>query len=158
MSPGGSVMQDVQAITELLYRYCMLMDAGDFDGASAMFSKARVRMPAMQDVPGQVLRDIWHKLIVIYPCGTPRTQHMVFNPIVTVDADRTTASCQSRYLVVQQTDDFPLQMIAAGQYEDRFARDDGGWHFTFRDYSHLKLPGDLSHHLRSGTPHATPRH
>lgn len=146
-------MDDVQAITELLYRYSALMDAGDFDGACALFSKAQIRTPMVQTMSGSVMGDIWKNLIILYPCGTPRTQHMVTNAIVTVDAKRTTATCQSRYIVLQQTDKLPLQVIAAGAYDDRFARDDAGWHFSFRDYSHPTLSGDLSHHLRSAAPH-----
>ena len=141
-------MNDVQAITALLYRYCEFMDAGDFDRASQMFVKAKVRLPAVQDMPGLAMRDIWKQMIILYPCGTPRTQHMVTNPIVEVDATGASARCQSRYMVLQQTDSLPLQIIAAGHYEDRFVRDADGWHFTFRDYSHLKFSGDLSHHLR----------
>ena len=147
-------MSAFEEITALLYRYGACMDAADFEGACQLFEKAQVRLPAMQDMPGSAMLDIWRNIIILYPCGTPRTQHMVTNPIVTVDSDGKTATCQSRYLVVQQTESVPLQMIAAGHYEDRFARDAEGWHFTFRDYSHLKLPGDLSRHLR--TNHASP--
>lgn len=151
-------MSAFEAITALLYRYCAFMDAGDFEGASQLFAKAQVRLPAMQDMPGTAMREIWRKMIRLYPCGTPRTQHMVTNPIVTLDAGGRTASCQSRYMVLQQTDDLPLQVIAAGHYEDRFACDAQGWHFTFRDYSHLKLPGDLSRHLGKDAAPAAPRH
>ena len=142
-------MNDIHAITSLLYRYCDLMDSGDFEGASQLLSKAQVRLPAVRNMPGSAMRDIWRNLIILYPCGTPRTQHLVTNPVIDIDASGTQATCRSRYMVLQQTDSLPLQVIAAGRYEDEFARDEEGWHFTFRDYSYLTLSGNLNHHLRN---------
>ncbi|MOA58537.1 hypothetical protein D3C78_1829520 [compost metagenome] len=47
----------------------------------------------------------------------------------------------------QALDDIPLQPIASGRYLDRFARIDGQWCFTAREYR-LDLVGDMSRHLR----------
>ena len=142
-------MSAYEDITALLYRYCTFMDAGDFAGASQLFARAQVRLPAVKDMPGTGMYDLWRHMIILYPCGTPRTQHMVTNPIVEVDRCGTVAHCHARYMVLQQTDDLPLQIIAAGHYEDRFACDATGGHVTFRDYSHLKFSGNLNHHLRT---------
>ncbi|WP_343035018.1 nuclear transport factor 2 family protein [Aromatoleum diolicum] len=59
-----------------------------------------------------------------------------------------TATARSCYTVVQATDGFPPQIIATGRYHDRFARIDGEWHFTWRDYTLLDFTGDLSRHLK----------
>ena len=85
--------------------------------------------------------------MVLHPCGTPRTRHVVTNPIIEVDEAAGTATCRSCYTVLQQTETLPLQVIAAGRYLDTFARVDGQWRFASRDYSLFDMPGDLSQHL-----------
>jgi 3-phenylpropionate/cinnamic acid dioxygenase small subunit len=80
--------------------------------------------------------------------GTPRTKHVLSNPILEVDEAAGTASCRSYYTVFQQTETLPLQPIVSGRYHDRFRRIDGEWWFTQRDYSLLDLLGDTSQHLR----------
>ncbi|EUA56422.1 snoaL-like domain protein [Mycobacterium xenopi 4042] len=89
----------------------------------------------------------WRAAVVLYPDGTPRTKHVVTNPIIEIDEDAGTASCRSYYTVLQQIDDFPLQPIVVGRYHDGFERVDGAWRFCFRDYTLVDLVGDLSRHL-----------
>ncbi|MNG30044.1 hypothetical protein D3C84_1155770 [compost metagenome] len=48
----------------------------------------------------------------------------------------------------QATEQLPLQVIASGRYLDRFARIDGEWCFTAREYR-LDLVGDMSRHLQN---------
>jgi hypothetical protein len=76
--------------------------------------------------------------------NSPRTRHLVLNPIVDVDGD--TASARSTFCVVQSTETVPLQPIVVGRYHDTFARDGDGWYFTARrvDVEHI---GDVSAHL-----------
>jgi 3-phenylpropionate/cinnamic acid dioxygenase small subunit len=85
----------------------------------------------------------------IYACGTPRTKHVITNPIIEIDEDAGTATCRSYYTVLQATDDLPLQVIAAGRYHDTFERVNGAWRFKYRDYSLLDLKGNLSGHLQA---------
>jgi hypothetical protein len=72
---------------------------------------------------------------------------VISNPIVEVDDGGVTASCRSYYTVLQQTDEFPLQAVAAGRYHDRFERIEGQWRYSYRDYSLIDMVGDVSHHL-----------
>lgn len=139
-------MNDALSITNLLYHYGALMDAGDFARAADLLSDARVQLQGGRDVPGTAMRDIWEQMIILHPCGTPRTQHVITNPIVDIEAD--TARCQSCYTVLQQAEGGIVHVIAAGRYDDRFERVAGVWRFVFRDYSQLTLKGDLSQHLR----------
>jgi hypothetical protein len=64
-----------------------------------------------------------------------------------VAPDRRTAESWTYFTVLQATDGFPLQIVIAGRYHDRFAGDDGGWHFTEREEL-LDLIGDLSRHTK----------
>ena len=92
---------------------------------------------------------VWCNYMKIYPCGTPRTKHVITNPIVEIDEVAGKATCRSYYTVLQATDDLPLQIVAAGRYHDAFERVDGAWRFSYRDYSLLDLKGDLSGHLNT---------
>lgn len=137
------------AISNLLYLYAELMDAGDLDGAAALFRHADI-LVGDSDTPidFRALRETWGRYVLLHPCGTPRTKHVVTNPIIEIDEVAGAATCRSYYTVLQACGDFALQPIAAGRYHDRFERIDGIWRFSFRDYRMLDLVGALGQHLR----------
>ena len=136
-------------IANLLYTYAEYMDSGDFAGAASLFRHARLRVGGGGDgmVDADTMLSLWRGMVIVYPDGTPRTKHVVTNPIIEVDDAAGTATCRSYYTVLQQTDGFPLQVIVTGRYQDRFERVDGRWRFTYRDYSLIDAAGDVSHHL-----------
>ncbi|OSC42076.1 nuclear transport factor 2 family protein [Mycobacterium decipiens] len=138
-------------ITNLLYRYAECIDTGDLAGAAALFEHARIRVGGRggdQDtIDAAGLLGIWRSLIVLYPDGTPRTKHLVSNPIIEVDNDGATARCRSYYTVLQQTEEFGLQTIVAGRYHDHFVCVDGQWRYSYRDLTLIDMVGDVSHHL-----------
>ena len=53
----------------------------------------------------------------------------------------------ARLLVLQQTEELPLQTIVAGRYRDRFECVEGQWRFCYRDLTLIDMVGDVSHHL-----------
>jgi 3-phenylpropionate/cinnamic acid dioxygenase small subunit len=136
-------------IANLLYSYAEFIDSGDFAGAADLFRHARLRVATGPDgtVDADTMLSLWRGMVIVYPDGTPRTKHVVTNPIIEVDDAAGTATCRSYYTVLQQTDDFPLQVIVTGRYDDRFERVDDRWRFTYRDYSLIDALGDVSHHL-----------
>lgn len=138
-------------IANLLHRYAELMDAGELDSVAELFRHAKMKtVGALQDHAAML--EQWRVFVKIYPCGTPRTKHVVTNPIIEVDESANTASCRSYYNVLQETEKLPLQVIAAGRYHDEFERENGKWRFTYRDYTMLDLKGDLSNHLNITIP------
>lgn len=141
-------MQPETEIANLLYTYAEHIDLGRLAKAAALFGDAEV-MVAGSDVPVDHVRllELWKQHIRIHPCGTPRTRHVVTNPIITVSPDGRTAACRSCYTVFQATERLPLQPIITGRYHDRFALVDGSWRFAFRDYRLIDLVGDLGDHL-----------
>jgi 3-phenylpropionate/cinnamic acid dioxygenase small subunit len=136
-------------IANLLYAYAEFMDSGDFAGAASLFQHARLRVSAGAEgtVDADTMLSLWRGMVILYPDGTPRTKHVVTNPIIEVDDDAGTATCRSYYTVLQQVDEFPLQVIVTGRYHDRFERVDDRWRFAYRDYSLMDAVGDVSHHL-----------
>ena len=140
-------MNSAVAITNLLYLYAELMDAGELEKVAALFDHARIRTGGEGGEGSAPMLALWRAHVRIYPCGTPRTRHLITNPIVEVDEAAGTATCRSYYTVIQATPDLPLQPICAGRYHDAFVRIDGQWHFSERDYSLLDFIGDVSQHL-----------
>jgi 3-phenylpropionate/cinnamic acid dioxygenase small subunit len=140
MSPGTA--DDKLAITELLYRYAELIDAGDFDGVGELLGKG-----TFMGVEGAVtIGNLFAKTTRRYPeqGNTPRTRHLALNPIVDVDGD--TATARSTFCVVQQTETIALQPIVVGRYADTFVRGESGWYFTERIVD-VQMIGDVSDHL-----------
>jgi 3-phenylpropionate/cinnamic acid dioxygenase small subunit len=137
------------AVTELLYRYAELIDAGDFDGVGVLLARATFGGPASGVASGaEVIARLFAKTTRRFPDfdDAPRTRHLVLNPIVEVDGDAATA--RSTFCVLQQTESVPLQPIVVGRDFDRFARDadDRNWHFTERKVD-VQMIGDVSSHL-----------
>lgn len=141
-------MNSAVAIANLLYTYGELMDAGDFPAAAELLGAATVRLHGGQEIPGGDMLGIWQTMVVLHDGGRPYTKHVITNPILDIDEDRGLASCRSCYTVMQAMPGFPLQIIAAGRYHDRFERVGGAWRFSFRDYTMFDMQGDLSRHLK----------
>ena len=139
-------MSDRTAITDLIYRYAELIDAGDFDGLGRLLGRASFGGPRTPTVSGaQNIAGLFAMTTKRFPeTGTPGTRHLVLNPIVEIDGD--TASARSTFCVVQATDKIALQPIVVGRYYDTFTRAADGWHFSTR-IADVEMTGDVSDHL-----------
>ena len=138
-------------IANLLYSYAERMDAGDLDGVAALFEHATIRRLRGDEeyfLDAAQLKERWRENVYMYEDGTPRTKHVITNPIIEVDEEAGTATCRSYYTVFQQTDEVPLQPVASGRYHDRFERVDGMWRWVYRDYSMLEMVGNIGRHVR----------
>jgi len=135
------------AIANLVYRYAEYIDAGDLEGAAALFAHAQIKT-AVGVLDSAQLLQMWRDGIVLYN-GAPRTKHVITNPIIEVDEDAGHGTCRTYYTVLQQVGDTPLQPVICGRYHDRFERVNGAWRFCYRDYSLTDLPGDLSRHSQT---------
>ena len=152
-TPG---VPDAVAVTNVLYRYAELMDLGDFEAVADLLADCII---TVEGVPGDqrgraTILAMYVDWTRRYDDGTPRSRHLLSNPIVEVDAAAGTATVRSSYTVFQQTEVLPLQPIIIGRYHDRFARrpaPDGTveWRFTHR-HLFTDLTGDLSQHLLHG--------
>ncbi|WP_179405129.1 nuclear transport factor 2 family protein [Burkholderia guangdongensis] len=141
-------------IANLLYRYAERLDGGDLEGVAELFAHARIKLRDGDASAGALfsaadLLRVLRERVKRYPCGTPRTKHVVTNPIIEIDEAANRATARSYYTVLQATDALALQPIAAGRYHDAFERVDGVWRFSFRDYTMLDAVGDLSNHLNA---------
>lgn len=136
-------------ISKLIFTCDQRNDAGDFDGVGELFAHASIGVSGMGDVVctgAKETADQFRRVTRVYPEGGARTHHVSTNLIIEVDEEAGTATCQSHYVMYQQTDELPLQPIDAGRNNDEFERVDGTWRWTRRHITVL-LHGDLSHHL-----------
>ena len=135
-------------IENLLYRYAELIDAGDYEGIGELFAHGSIADEEGRPMAtgADAVAKLYHATTRKYEDGTPRTQHILTNPLVEVADDGTTAECRSRFTVLQQTDVLPLQPIISGAYVDHFENVDGTWRYTEKRMI-MRLFGDLSQHL-----------
>jgi 3-phenylpropionate/cinnamic acid dioxygenase small subunit len=136
-------------IANLIYRYNEFIDNGDLPGAAALFKNAKLKLMGHDELQDDVATlAMLQRVVKIYPDGTPRTKHIVTNPIIEVDEASGKATCRSQYTVFQATDDIPMQVIAGGRYHDSFERVDGKWRFSYRNFTLFDMHGNISGHLK----------
>ena len=134
-------------IANLVYIYAERIDAGDFEAAAALFAHARIKT-ALGEIGAEDVLKMWRSSVILYEDGTPRTKHVITNPIIEVDEAAGRGTCRTYYTVMQQADDGPLQAVICGRYQDALERVDGKWRFSYRDYSLHDMPGDMRRHSR----------
>lgn len=136
-------------IENLLYRYAERIDAGDFAGVGALFEYAEITVEGTEASTrgSEAVQQLYETTTRRYEDdGTPKTKHVITNPLIEVDEAGDRATCRSYFTVLQQTPVLPLQPIITGRYRDAFERVDGAWRWSTR---HMILDqfGDLSQHL-----------
>jgi 3-phenylpropionate/cinnamic acid dioxygenase small subunit len=142
-----TAVADKLAIIELLYRYAELIDAGDFDGVGQLLGRATFAGTKSPSTSGaDAIAKLFATTTRRFPDSgnTPRTRHLVLNPIVEVTDQ--TATARSTFCVLQATGKVPLQPIVVGRYFDRFRHDETGWFFAERTVD-VEMVGDISAHL-----------
>ena len=88
-------------IANLVYRYAEYIDSGDLPGAAGLFANAIIKT-ALGEIGPEELLQMWRGGIILYEDGTPRTKHVITNPIIEVDEDRGRGTCRTYYTVMQQ--------------------------------------------------------
>lgn len=144
-------------ISRLIYLCDLYNDFAEFDKVGELFADAEIGVAGMGDVVCRGAQETaaqFRSTTRVYPEGGARTHHQSTNLVIDVDLEAGAASCLSRYIMLQQADDLPLQTVLAGRNEDTFVLVDGAWRWK-RRYIHVDLQGDLSRHLKAAaTPFA----
>jgi len=141
-------MSDDEAVRALVVAYAERLDRGDLDGVAALFEHAVVRTTRRSEVlTGAAAVRRMYDPVILYDDGTPRSQHVLSNLEVQVDASAATATSRCTFTVVQARPGRGVLPVLTGRYDDRFARVDGEWRFVER-VIRPDLAGDLSDHMR----------
>jgi hypothetical protein len=148
-----------EQIRRIILSYPELIDRGDWTGVARLLSGVRYGAASGRNAPvipldqlatrtEEKVFEIYRTTVIVYDDGLPHTKHFVTNIDIMFSDDRRSASSRSSYAAMQAVDDFPLQLIVAGRYEDVFEATDEGWRLTVRR-EYTDLVGDLSHHVQS---------
>jgi hypothetical protein len=143
-----------EEIRQLVQVYPWAIDVGDLDTVAAGQDGMKVRVfgPDREQVGEAVVRtadevrQLYSDLVVFDEDGWPHTKHLITNIVINVAEDAQSATGGSYFTVLQGCAGFPLQVVIAGRYVDRYERRDGQWRIAERD-EHCDLVGDLSKHL-----------
>lgn len=144
-------LTDGDHVRGLLGRYCQLIDAGDFAAVGALMAHAVLCTEDGTPVAAGAaeVEKLYAGLVVLHDDGTPGTQHVVANTVLS-DGPNETITARSAYVVLQAVGDLPLQPIVTGSYSDTFDRGaDGQWRFRERRFG-IGRAGTFEHHLAPG--------
>lgn len=144
------------AIPNLLYRCAELFDAGEFEQAARLFDHGGVVVDGKLIKGSANISAMWDSFVLLYKDGTPKTRHLITNPIIKLSDGGQTAQCGSQWTVLQALDGLPLQIIGSGRYDDELLLVDGAWAFAERKYAKVDFWGDVSRHLKSAPALSNP--
>ena len=141
---------DRDEIENLLAVYCELFDSGDLEGYASLFVDAKITNSFESSSGPEEIIDFFQRTGLLYD-GVPHTRHLTTNIFVDVAPGGLTATSRSYVTILQALNDFPLQPVFVGQYQDELAKIDGRWRFRSRSCEPF-LAGDLSRHARQYPP------
>ena len=137
----STVLEDKDAIRDLLHEYCFCMDEGRFDEPAALFAPDGAWIAPYRQANGPAEIAAWLKQSVP---PDPKRMHYVMNTIIRLDG--TQADARSNYLVVVEGESGPFPSVC-GTYRDRLVKRPDGWRFQRRELIHafkgemrLRLP------------------
>jgi hypothetical protein len=141
---------DIEKITNLAHVYAEQVDTANFEAIGRLFEDGATEC-FLEGAPNggrcvgaeAVMR--WYRASVAVHNGKSGTRHVITNLIVDVSDDGMSAAARSYFTVLQCLPDFPLQIVAAGRYHDRFRKADGDWRFVEK-ILHGDYIADISKH------------
>jgi SnoaL-like domain len=147
-----------EEIRRIIFSYPNCIDRGDIDGAARVLTGVKMSISTgilAPEVPEDEMstlsfddaREMHTSTMVLYEDGTPHTKHVISNIDVSFADDARTASSRCSYTVLQQADDFPLQVVVAGRCEDIYEFDGKQWKLRVRR-EYADMMGNLSHHVK----------
>jgi hypothetical protein len=124
------MVDDKDAIQDLLHLYCFHMDEGHFEKLGALFATDGEWIAPYRSASGPEAIAAW--LTQSVP-ASPRRMHYVMNSVIGVAGDE--ASAKSNYLVMVEGPDGPVPSVC-GTYADVLIRTPDGWRFRRRELIH----------------------
>ena len=124
----SSVLEDKEAIRELLHEYCYHADSGDHGARAGLFTEdAEFEMATRT---ARTRKGIEDYVASIWPeGGRPRRQHCMVNPIIRVNGDE--AHVESYVVMFREAVGGP-KVAYGGRYFDHVVRQGGRWLFKHR--------------------------
>jgi uncharacterized protein (TIGR02246 family) len=135
-----SVLEEKEAIRELMSAYCFYVDNGEFEKFAGLFTAdGAFETGPLGKLKG---RKAIHDFIAAHVPRAgegPARKHCTMNHLIRVNG--TEASADS-YIVVIRESESGIVASLAGRYEDQLVKEDGQWRFKVRKI-HFDIAGDL---------------
>ena len=124
-----SLLEEKDAIRDVLAEYCFRIDMNRFADMAALFTEDGTWDTAFGKATGRA--DIEALIRRIAGPSAPRARpiHAVSNVVIRVNGDR--AEVQSNWVLVQNSDQGP-KVGSGGGYADEMVKRDGRWLFKYR--------------------------
>jgi uncharacterized protein (TIGR02246 family) len=136
----ASILEDKEAIRDLMSSYCFHVDNGEFDKFAALFTTdATFEAGPQGKMQG---RDAIRKFIAsVVPLRGegPARKHCTMNHLISINGSEARADS---YIVVLRASENGIMTSLAGRYEDLIVKQDGEWLFKVRKI-HFDIAGDL---------------
>jgi len=124
-----SLLEEKDAIRELIARYCFHVDACEFDEWAATFTEDGVfEVVDLFRFEGRSSIREFGNHIPKNERGQTGMKHLTMNQIIDVDGERATAKCN--VLIIREGT--PLHVDIVGRYEDELVKESGRWLFKHR--------------------------
>lgn len=139
-----SVLEDKDAIRELVAEYCFRIDGAEWERWAELFTEdGRFGVSGMFEHQGRGNLVAFARTIPVNEKGSPGFRHCTLNHVIDVTGERATARCY--FLLVQEAGaGEALRVNVAGRYEDELVKRAGRWRFARRtatfDLHSLPLP------------------
>ncbi|MCJ7439204.1 MAG: nuclear transport factor 2 family protein [Acidimicrobiia bacterium] len=130
---------DEREIVGLAVRYCLAVDARDYDALRDVFVADATACFAGRDEIG-LEAIIGRCRDTLDPCDA--TQHLVSNHLVTLEGDTATAQCELQAQHVRRGGDGGSTFTLGGRYRDRVTRTPAGWRIAHRELEVVWIAGN----------------
>lgn len=125
----ASVLEEKDAIREVLARYCFALDDGKFDEMAALFTEDGTWQTFFGKATGRKAIAEFAASLRAHRTENPRAIHHVTNIVITLDGD--TAKVRSNWTTVQNAPEGP-KIGSGGAYDDAMIKVGGAWLFRHR--------------------------
>jgi hypothetical protein len=125
-----SVLEDKDAIRELMAEYCFRLDDGRYADMAALFTEDGTWDTAFGKATGRAaIAGLAADIRARAGAPRPRAAHLVTNIVIAFDRDH--ARVRSNWMVMQNSTEGP-KLGSGGAYHDEIVRDGGHWRFRYR--------------------------
>ena len=125
----AGVLEEKDAIREVMARYCFALDDGRFADMAALFTEDGTWQTFFGKATGRKAIAEFAAGLRAHRAENPRAIHHVTNIVITLDGD--TAKVRSNWTTVQNSPEGP-KIGSGGAYDDDMVKVGGEWFFRHR--------------------------
>jgi uncharacterized protein (TIGR02246 family) len=133
----ASMLEEKDAIREVLARYCFALDDGRFADMGALFTEDGTWHTFFGKATGRQAIAEFAAGLRAHRTENPRAIHHVTNVVITLDGDF--AKVRSNWTTVQNSPEGP-KIGSGGAYDDEMVKVGGQWLFRYRTIDRYVRP------------------